>query len=81
MTATRSNTQISHKVGDTVQIRRDAGISEGKLVEDFADSLMSDADLGRDWAQPRRWAVALATGVLVFVDDSDLLEGDTVDTP
>ncbi|WP_170945750.1 hypothetical protein [Rhodococcus sp. 14-2483-1-2] len=53
--------------------------------------LSASNDLGRDWAQPRRWAVALETGVLVFVDDADLDdadlddadldEGDTDDAP
>ena len=78
MTATRSNTQIGHAVGDKVQIRREGGISKGTLVEDFADSLIPAEQLGREWAQPHRWAVALDTGVLVFADDSDVVAGDAV---
>ncbi|KQU31469.1 hypothetical protein ASH04_13445 [Rhodococcus sp. Leaf233] len=74
MTATPSNTQIGRTVGDRVESRRETGLSAGTFVEDFADSLISADRLGREWAQPRRWAVALDSGLLVFVDDSDLLE-------
>ncbi|AJW40265.1 hypothetical protein NY08_2237 [Rhodococcus sp. B7740] len=49
----------------------------GTIVEDFADSLIAGDRLGRNWAQPHRWAIALDTGVLVFVDDNDLGDSDT----
>ncbi|WP_407727544.1 hypothetical protein ACJEDT_25990 (plasmid) [Rhodococcoides fascians] len=46
----------------------------GTIVEDYADVVRAvDDDLGRDWARPHRWAVALDTGVLVFVDDDELI--------
>lgn len=62
-------------VGDTVQVRRPRGkTATGTLVEDFADSLLAADALGRDWAMPHRWAVALHDGRLIFVDDADITE-------
>ncbi|OZC73956.1 hypothetical protein CH251_12560 [Rhodococcus sp. 06-462-5] len=77
MTDTRRNTKSGRTVGEKVQVRRDDGVVSGTIVEDFADSLIPGDRLGRDWAQPHRWAIALDTGVLVFVDDSDLDDSDT----
>lgn len=76
MTDTRRDTNSGRTVGEKVQVRRDDGVVGGTIVEDFADSLISGDRLGRDWAQPQRWAVALDSGVLVFVDDSDLDDSD-----
>lgn len=42
-------------------------------MEDYADMLLAPDQMGRDWARPHRWAIALDTGILVFVDDDDLL--------
>ncbi|MDJ0394844.1 hypothetical protein QMK17_16085 [Rhodococcus sp. G-MC3] len=64
-------------VGDVVDIvQTDGAVLAGTIVEDYAGTSMAIEDFGRNWAQPRRWAVALETGVLVFVDDADLTEGD-----
>ncbi len=52
----------------------------GKLVEDFAAYLLTESVLGRDWAPPRRWAVALDSGTLVFADDEDITNEDIVPT-
>lgn len=63
-----------YAVGDVVDVvRADGAVHAGTIVEDYADSLVPFEDLGRDWAQPHRWGVALDTGVLVFVDDADLI--------
>lgn len=78
MTVSGSNTNKLNAVGDVVQVvRADGEVLAGIIVEDYADSLLAADDLGRDWAQPHRWAVALDTGVLIFVDDADLVEGET----
>ena len=78
MTVSGSNTHKMNAVGDVVQVvRADGIVLAGTIVEDYADSLLAADDLGRDWAQPHRWAVALDTGVLVFVDDADLVEEET----
>nr|WP_296773473.1 hypothetical protein [Rhodococcus sp. (in: high G+C Gram-positive bacteria)] len=68
-------TARSISVGDIVQVRRPSGdVAGGTLVEDFADYVLAGSALGRDWAVPRRWAIALDEGTLVFVDDSDIIE-------
>ncbi|OZC83983.1 hypothetical protein CH254_24180 [Rhodococcus sp. 06-412-2C] len=77
MTDTRRDIKSRRTVGEKVQVRRDDGVVGGTIVEDFADSLIPRDRLGRDWAQPHRWAIALDSGVLVFVDDSDLDDSDT----
>ncbi len=74
MTATRSNTNTGRIVGEKVQVRRDGTVVGGSIVEDFADSLVPGDRMGREWALPHRWAIALDTGVLVFVDDNDLVD-------
>lgn len=77
MTDTRRDTNSGRAVGEKVQVRRGDSVVGGTIVEDFADSLIPRDRLGRDWAQPHRWAIALDTGVLVFVDDSDLDDRDS----
>jgi hypothetical protein len=69
------STKGERAVGDAVQVTRSKGtVVTGTIVEDYADVVRAvDDDLGRDWARPHRWAVALDTGVLVFVDDDDLI--------
>lgn len=65
-------------VGDTVQVLRPDGSTEsGIVVEDFADYALSGDAIGRDWAMPRRWAVATVEGTLIFVDDGDIVEHST----
>jgi hypothetical protein len=76
MTETERAPKRERTVGEKVQVRRDGVVVGGTIVEDFVDSLVSGDRLGRDWAQPHRWAIALDTGVLVFVDDSDLADDD-----
>ncbi|MEH0353433.1 MULTISPECIES: hypothetical protein [Rhodococcus] len=44
----------------------------GVVVEDFADTVIDDTDLGRDWAPVLRWAIALDDGRLVFAAEGDL---------
>ncbi|MBY4128160.1 hypothetical protein HQO83_07145 [Rhodococcus fascians] len=62
-------------VGDTVQVRRsDGNTAAGTLIEDFADYTIAGDAVGRDWAKPHRWAVALDEGTLIFVDDADIVE-------
>ncbi|OZC73936.1 hypothetical protein CH251_12450 [Rhodococcus sp. 06-462-5] len=81
MTVSGSNTNKLNAVGDVVQVvRADGIVLAGTIVEDYADSLLAADDLGRDWARPHRWGVALDTGVLVFVDDADLVEGEAEPT-
>ncbi|MGW5268328.1 hypothetical protein ACWEQ4_06725 [Rhodococcus sp. NPDC003994] len=46
--------------------------SPGVVVEDFGDEVLSGDELGRDWGLARRWAVALDSGRLVFVDTTNL---------
>lgn len=56
--------------------RPGAPTTAGTLVDDYANSLIPARALGRDWAAPHRWAVALDIGTLVFVDDADLVDTD-----
>lgn len=73
MTASADVTMPDHRVGDRVQVHRpDEETSAGVLVEDFAWATPAVESLGRDWAPPRRWAVALDIGTLVFADDADI---------
>lgn len=63
-------------VGDAVQVRRhDGSTAAGTLIEDFADYALTGDAVGRDWAMPHRWAVALGEGTLIFVDDADIHHG------
>lgn len=75
MSESGSSTNVARAVGDVVQVARPKGtVVTGTIVEDYADVVRAvDDNLGRDWARPHRWAVALDTGVLVFVDDDELI--------
>ncbi|AJW40214.1 hypothetical protein NY08_2186 [Rhodococcus sp. B7740] len=44
----------------------------GTLLEDYASFIVTDRRLDRDWAPPRRWAVALDSGRLAFADDAEI---------
>lgn len=67
-------THTGARVGDTVHVRRESGhIVAGTLVEDFADFLLTADALGRTWGTPRRWAVALTGGTLMFAADADII--------
>lgn len=64
-------TPAAYAVGDRVQLSTPG--AAGVLVADYAASGVLDAAAaGREWALPRRWAVALDDGRLVFADDSDI---------
>jgi hypothetical protein len=76
MPETERAPKLARTVGEKVQVRRDGVVLGGTIVENFVDSLVCGDRLGRDWAQPRRRAIALDTGVLVFVDDTDLAGDD-----
>ncbi|SDJ09168.1 hypothetical protein SAMN05444695_11637 [Rhodococcus triatomae] len=42
---------------------------KGELVADYQNDMTeADAELGRSWARPKRFAVALDDGRLVFAD-------------
>lgn len=76
MSKSRDVTNIERNLGDTVHVKRaDGSVTAGELVEDFTGFLLSSDTLGRDWAPPHRWGVALADGTLAFVDDADLVDG------
>lgn len=45
----------------------------GTLVEDFADFVLTAEAAGRNWGTPRRWAIALSDGTLMFADHSDIV--------
>ncbi|MCJ0902469.1 hypothetical protein [Rhodococcus sp. ARC_M6] len=44
----------------------------GVVVADFAESVIDNSDLGRDWAPVQRWAIALDDGRLVFAAEGGL---------
>ncbi|MCW0191513.1 MAG: hypothetical protein OJJ55_09440 [Rhodococcus sp.] len=50
----------------------DTELQVGIVVEDFADTVIDDTDLGRDWAPALRWAIALDDGRLVFAAEDGL---------
>ncbi|MFC8181595.1 hypothetical protein ACFULT_22180 [Rhodococcus sp. NPDC057297] len=80
MSVSGSYTNAGRGVGDVVDVvRPDGSVLAGTIVEDYADVVVPVEMLGRNWAPVSRWAVALETGVLVFVDDADIVE-DTGDT-
>ncbi|OAK56293.1 hypothetical protein [Rhodococcoides kyotonense] len=73
MTDSSDVTTAEHSVGDKVEVRRPGGeVARGTVVDDFGASQIADADLGRTWAPPHRWAIALDDGRLVFADDYDV---------
>lgn len=45
----------------------------GVVIEDYADVVIDNAAVGRDWAPVHRWAIALDDGRLVFANNEDLL--------
>ncbi|BBE48849.1 hypothetical protein G9444_6211 [Rhodococcus erythropolis] len=65
-------------VGSRVAVRtsgsrsRDTKPQVGIVVEDFADTVIDDTDLGRDWAPVKRWAIALDDSRLVFAAEGGL---------
>lgn len=66
-------------VGSRVTVIRTSGSQSsdaepqvGVVVEDFADTVIDDTDLGRDWAPVLRWAIALDDGRLVFTAEGGL---------
>lgn len=44
----------------------------GVVVEDYADTVIDNSALGRDWAPVLRWAIALDDGRLVFAAEDGL---------
>ncbi|MCD2157970.1 hypothetical protein LQL77_30010 [Rhodococcus cerastii] len=44
----------------------------GVVIEDYADTVIDNSDLGRDWAPVLRWAIALDDGRLVFAAEGGL---------
>lgn len=44
----------------------------GVVVEDYADTVIDNSQLGRDWAPVQRWAIALDDGRLVFAAEGGL---------
>ncbi len=71
MTDTPDDTNFDPAVGDKVSLVVDHERVTGRVVEDFADDVVSASELGRSWGIARRWAVALDSGRLVFVDHID----------
>jgi hypothetical protein len=75
MSDSDGHTQPRRVVGDKVQVRQpDGSTGAGTIVDDYADLVVPIEQLGRDWAPTHRWAIALDTGVLVFVDDDAFLD-------
>ncbi|WP_089252181.1 hypothetical protein [Rhodococcoides kyotonense] len=60
------------RVGDRVQLTRGGNAVAGTVVEDFGELPASEKSWGRDWALPRRWAIALDGGTLVFAAENEL---------
>jgi len=46
--------------------------ASGVIIEDHSDVVAGAGAFGRDWALPRRWAIALDDGSLVFRNDDEL---------
>ena len=42
------------------------------MVEDFADTVIDNSGLGRDWAQVPWWTITLDDGRLVFAAEGGL---------
>ncbi|MFF0818341.1 hypothetical protein ACFYVR_24815 [Rhodococcus sp. NPDC003318] len=47
-------------------------LASGVIVDEFDVGAISARSYGRDWAHPRRWAIALDDGHLIFRDNEDL---------
>jgi hypothetical protein len=45
--------------------------TSGVIIEDHSDVVGGNGSVGRDWALPRRWAIALDDGSLVFRNDDE----------
>jgi len=55
------------------EMARDPGMrTAGVIIEDHSDVVAGAGAFGRDWALPRRWAIALDDGSLVFRNDDEL---------
>jgi hypothetical protein len=73
MTDSSDVTTGEHSVGDEVEVRRPSGeVARGTVVDDFGTPEFAEEDLGRVWAPPHRWAIALDDGRLVFAHDRDV---------
>jgi len=66
-------------VGSRVTVIRTSGSRSGDtepqvgvVVEDYADTVIDNSQLGRDWAPVQRWAIALDDGRLVFAAEGGL---------
>ena len=44
----------------------------GVVIEDYAETVIDNSELGRDWAPVLRWAIALDDGRLVFAAEGGL---------
>ena len=67
MTDPKQTTTGALSVGDIIEVHRpDGTTSAGTLVEDFGDYLLPADTLGRTWAPPHRWAIALDSRTFVF---------------
>ncbi|MDV8070588.1 hypothetical protein R4P64_29045 [Rhodococcus sp. IEGM 1366] len=78
---TDSNTQRDDPVavGSRVKVISSSGSRSsdtasrfGVVLEDYADAVIDNSDLGRDWAPVQRWAIALDDGRLVSAADGGL---------
>ncbi|OZD60802.1 hypothetical protein CH263_20130 [Rhodococcus sp. 06-1059B-a] len=75
MSDSGGHTNQGRTVGDSVQVRRpDGSIAAGTIVDDYGDLVIPVSQLGRDWAPVCRWAIALESGQLVFVDDDAFID-------
>ncbi|MDI9915634.1 hypothetical protein [Rhodococcus sp. IEGM 1379] len=76
-----SGTQRAHPiaVGSRVTVIPTSGSRSGDtepqvgvVIEDYAESVVDNSELGRDWAPVLRWAIALDDGRLVFAAEGGL---------
>lgn len=68
-------TNSSRSVGDSIHIQRpDGTVATGTVIEDYGSFDTAVAKLGRRWAPPHRYAVALDDGTLFFADDTDIVD-------
>ena len=66
-------------VGSRVKVIRTSGSRSGDtepqfgvVVDDYAENVIDNSDLGRDWAPVLRWAIALDDGRLIFAAEGGL---------